>query len=62
MKEITVCFKAEVTKVVDTEDETTVVKAREILEHRLKDFIEADDLHVSHLKYFIREIEEDGND
>lgn len=57
MKEITVCFKAEVTKVVKGDEDKIVAQICEEKAAEIKKALDADDVHVSHLKYFVRDLE-----
>lgn len=62
MKEVTVCYKVSVTEVIkNVEDEERVMKY--LKEHHAEDIktlLDADDVHVSHLKFFVRDLEEDA--
>ena len=65
MQEVTITYKAEVTRVVVCNDED----AGNLFETSLAQMntevakaLDADDVHVKSLKYFIREIDEHGED
>lgn len=60
MKEITITYEAEVTKVIKTENEDEeLIKCWKDKENEVKAALDADDVHVSHLKYFIRDLKEE---
>lgn len=60
MKEVTITYNAEVTKVVKTDNEDELlIKCWKEKQEEVKQALDADDVHVSHLKYFIRDLEED---
>lgn len=62
MKEITITYKAEVTKVIKNVEEAG--RAIDYLnEHHAEDvktLLDADDAHISKVKYFVRDLEEDA--
>lgn len=63
MQEITVTYKAEVTKVILTDDlDAELIKCWKDKEQEVKEALDADDVHVSHLKYFVRDVDEYAED
>ncbi len=62
MKEITVCYKAEVTKVIkDVKDADKILSYMDrFYAEDVKTLLDADDVHVSKVKYFVRDLEEDA--
>jgi hypothetical protein len=60
MKEVTVCYKAEVTKVVNIDDESELMSSTE-MEENVKKQLDADDVHVSKMKCFIFDEEDARN-
>ena len=52
MSEVTVCFKAEVTKVINIDDESELMSSNE-MEENVKKQLDADDVHISKMKCFI---------
>lgn len=60
MSEVTVCFKAEVTKVENIDDETELVSSKE-MEDIVKKMLNADDVHISKMKCFILDEEDARN-
>lgn len=60
MSEVTVCFKAEVTKVVNIDDESELMSSNE-MEENVKNQLDADDVHISKMKSFILDEEDARN-
>ena len=60
MKEVTVCYKAEVTKVVNIDDESELMSSKE-MEEDIKKQLDADDVHVSKMKCYILDEEDARN-
>lgn len=63
MKEVTITYNAEVTTVVKTANlDDVLVKCWKDKQEEVKKALNADDVHVSRLKYFIRDLEEEHHD
>lgn len=60
MKEITITYNAEVTKIVRTETDEQLLKCAKDIAQEVKASLGADDVHVSRLKYFIIDDKEDS--
>lgn len=60
MSEVTVCFKAEVTKVINIDDESELMSSNE-MEENVKKQLDADDVHISKMKCFILDEEDARN-